>query len=386
MLALLTSIFLAATPCTAEAPDTVSTLVGQVANATASSDPIDCDAIESFTDATGDSAMDYFTKSSYDLDGGFARMLEQVRTAVSSWYFTDRTERMTIEELNTLAEGLQLSTRTGPNGEVFQVVNLGFGGGNSATYFFKNETKTLAPFIIVDGLDCYDRGETAEFLHDTLAQRALMRALRNDHSGPEDRITGLHMGVISYADARVIEKAVRDQINDRIDTLPEMRRIVREARYNLGEDDRAHQLLEDLDKELKDLVVADFTEDMPLPQSWTPDYEIRSGTVVNGNGKLMLIGVSGVSPQDKAMIGRALGPVWSQVLQHRATRAEPDRADLGYQNGGNGILRVGPHTVDGSDYTVVDYVDIDDGSFTLYMAPSPTNPNKLVLTHIQFNN
>ena len=329
------------------------------------------------------SAMDFFTKSSYDLDGGFARMLEQVRTAVGSWYFTDRQERMTIEELNTLAEGLQLSTATAPNGEVFQVVNLGFGGGNSATYFFKNETTKLAPIMVVDGIECFDPGETVEFLSDTKAKRALMRAVRNDHAGPQNPITEINAGVVSHADARMIAHAVREQLADKPRSLVEMKNIVREARYHLGDDIRAKVLLADLKDELDDMVVPSWTEDWSLPDTWDPAYEITSGDVKNVDGKLVIANTRGVSAEDKLMIGRALVPVWRDVFGPRDDDND-NRVDIA----DNGKIRVGKLTPPGQtqEFTVVDYLDIDDGSFTLFMAPSPNNPDKLVLTTIQFNN
>lgn len=61
-----------------------------------------------------------------------------------------------------MGEDVGISLVETPDGEKFRAVNVGFGGGNSATYFYFDHTLKLANVFMYDG-DCNVQGQTPEF-------------------------------------------------------------------------------------------------------------------------------------------------------------------------------------------------------------------------------
>jgi|GEM_PF-4119254 len=89
----------------------------------------------------------------------FSLTLQQLRVAVKAFYKDAYSDSMTIEQANALGEEVGFSSARGPDGAKYSVVNVGFGGGNSASHFFKEFTLDLAPVVIVDGIDCVVLGK-----------------------------------------------------------------------------------------------------------------------------------------------------------------------------------------------------------------------------------
>lgn len=87
---------------------------------------------------------------------------EQLRKAVTTFNQLKNANEYTIEELDALGEGVYFSQYQDKFGNLYDGVNVGFGGGNSADYFFHKGTLEFAPIFLEDG-DCYNQGENASF-------------------------------------------------------------------------------------------------------------------------------------------------------------------------------------------------------------------------------
>jgi len=88
----------------------------------------------------------------------FAHQLKQLRLAVKQFYGAEYQDSMTVEQADELAEGVSFSNFRDREGKVYQGVNVGFGGGNSAQYFFAYDTLELQPVVVIDGSDCVALG------------------------------------------------------------------------------------------------------------------------------------------------------------------------------------------------------------------------------------
>ncbi len=100
---------------------------------------------------------DFFQESSYSTNNGESFKNEQLIAAVKRWYGA-KTIGLSVQELDALGEGVIFSTMLAEeNGQLaqrYQAVNVGFGGGNSVTYFFDFDTLDIASFQFIDGIEC----------------------------------------------------------------------------------------------------------------------------------------------------------------------------------------------------------------------------------------
>ena len=98
----------------------------------------------------------------------------QIRKAVGAFYYGVSTAGMTMAQLDDLGEGVYVDTMLGADGVVYDVANVGFGGGNSAQYLFATGTTNLARVMLQDG-DCVDVGSAPEFPHQRRLQNTLWK-------------------------------------------------------------------------------------------------------------------------------------------------------------------------------------------------------------------
>jgi hypothetical protein len=118
-----------------------------------------------------------------------------------------------------------------------------------------------------------------------------------------------------------------------------------------------------------------------ITSAWTPEWTVENGSITHDAW-----GVTGfathtpLTPERRELVMASLELMYTRSLQHRANGSDP--IDLG----SNATLRLGSHTNpnDGKQYLVVDYVDIDDDSRTLYFQRSETG--RLHLAIDQYNN
>lgn len=73
-----------------------------------------------------------------------------------------------------------------PDGQIFALANIGFGGGNSISYIYKFETFDLLPIAIYDG-DCIEQGRDSSFpieVAPTLDSKASLSCSVSDAKSP----------------------------------------------------------------------------------------------------------------------------------------------------------------------------------------------------------
>lgn len=85
-----------------------------------------------------------------------------VRKSVAAFHFQAYAPSMSLKEVDELGEGVSVDQVRGKNGERYVSVNVGFGGGNSATYYYLPGTLTFVPVMSYDG-DCVEQGSAEEF-------------------------------------------------------------------------------------------------------------------------------------------------------------------------------------------------------------------------------
>lgn len=124
--------------------------------------PLTCAQIERSVDQ--DENINYFREGRFKNPS--AEVMEvQIRAAVRNFYgdcgsrvsiSRDYCYRsvMTLAQVDELGEGVTYQTVQGKNGQVFNQVNVGFGGGNGASYYFERGTGIMQPFMITDSAEC----------------------------------------------------------------------------------------------------------------------------------------------------------------------------------------------------------------------------------------
>lgn len=118
-----------------------------------------------------------------------------------------------------------------------------------------------------------------------------------------------------------------------------------------------------------------------ITSAWTPEWEVPTGQITHdAHGVTGFSTHTPLTPERRELVMTALELMYTRSLQHRANGSDP------IQLGSNATLRLGTHTNpnDGKQYLVVDYVDIDDDSRTLYFQRSETG--RLHLAIDQYNN
>lgn len=81
-----------------------------------------------------------------------------IRKSAAAFWNTN-TAVMDFKKLEKDAEDPYTDVVETPDGQIFALANIGFGGGNSISYIFKFETFELLPIAIYDG-DCIEQGKT----------------------------------------------------------------------------------------------------------------------------------------------------------------------------------------------------------------------------------
>lgn len=122
------------------------------------SETLDCKTIEKY-DETEEG---YFVtvKEKSPARGKYRSTL--LRKSVAAFYYQEDLTGKTDSELDALAEGVGFTLVKGRNGAEYNAVNVGFGGGNSATYYYEKGTLNFLPFFSYDG-DCTEQGRVQEF-------------------------------------------------------------------------------------------------------------------------------------------------------------------------------------------------------------------------------
>ena len=80
--------------------------------------------------------------------------MDQIRRAFAIYHGS--AEGLTLAQMDTRAEGIFLSAVQGPGGMHFDIVSIGFGGGNGAQILFAQHSTRMAGVQIVDGAECLD--------------------------------------------------------------------------------------------------------------------------------------------------------------------------------------------------------------------------------------
>lgn len=136
-------------------------------SATAFAAPLTCSEIEKFEDADG--SLNYFKEVKYETAEIKAQDGARMRRAVKDYYGECGVDAeyeeldycyrwtMTLKEVDELGENVGIETVAGKDGTLYRQVNVGFGGGNSANYYFEIPTVSVEdplPFMIKDGAEC----------------------------------------------------------------------------------------------------------------------------------------------------------------------------------------------------------------------------------------
>ncbi len=118
-----------------------------------------------------------------------------------------------------------------------------------------------------------------------------------------------------------------------------------------------------------------------IPLEWSPTLTLDQGLISSHFGQLTTVDMTSValSSRQRALAYAAMQIVWQRTLQYRGSNDEP------LQMVGQGELRIGTFTspLNGEDYLVADWRDIDDASFTFYFQQQN---DMLGLSIEQFNN
>ncbi|GEM_PF-4502975 len=119
-----------------------------------------CKQIESKQDSDGN--FSYFTEVE-NLKINSAVTAKLFRLAVADFYgkcgvtwnedYCYR-EEMTDAEVDELGEGVYFHAYKTPSKKLYYGINVGFGGGNSATYYFSPKELKMEKVMVVDGADC----------------------------------------------------------------------------------------------------------------------------------------------------------------------------------------------------------------------------------------
>ena len=102
-----------------------------------------------------------------------------------------------------------------------------------------------------------------------------------------------------------------------------------------------------------------------IPLDWTPTVTLGEGTISSHSGQLTTVDLTSpvaLSSGQRELAYAAMQIVWTRTLQYRGSADEP------LQMAGQGALRIGTFTspLDGKNYLVADWKDIDDASYTFY--------------------
>jgi hypothetical protein len=93
-----------------------------------------------------------------------AKLREQlIRKSVSAFYGSSYNSEMRLQEVDALAEGVAVTEVKDLNGKLYNEVNVGFGGGNSISYYYVHNTLELAPIAVIDSSDCMEQGTDVGF-------------------------------------------------------------------------------------------------------------------------------------------------------------------------------------------------------------------------------
>jgi len=110
----------------------------------------------------------YFT----DIDGNVLDQYKErlIRKSVAAFHHRNYKPEMTLSEVdNDVGEGVAVNRVRTPEGREYVAVNVGFGGGNGATYYYEPDTLTFAGIMVVDGSDCMEQGGDTTFpIEDTV--------------------------------------------------------------------------------------------------------------------------------------------------------------------------------------------------------------------------
>lgn len=119
-----------------------------------------CEKIEA--GQTEDSGIIYFTKiENFKIAPAVEKQI--VRAAVADFYGTCGATRnddycyrpnLSFKDVVELGEGAFFIAYGTPSGQLYYAVNVGFGGGNSAVYYFKPGNLKMEKVMVVDGAEC----------------------------------------------------------------------------------------------------------------------------------------------------------------------------------------------------------------------------------------
>ena len=104
---------------------------------------------------------DYFLLLNDKIDEDKREQL--VRKSVSSFYYDEYIPEMSYEAVNTLGEDVAVSYVQDPHGKKYIAVDVGFGGGNSITYYFEIAKLIFAGVASFDGV-CLEQGKAPYFI------------------------------------------------------------------------------------------------------------------------------------------------------------------------------------------------------------------------------
>lgn len=120
---------------------------------------LSCQEIEKAQDEDGN--INYFQEVDFRISKSSQNKL--VKAAVADFYgkcgvtwnkdFCYR-ENMSVKEIYELGEDAYFISYKTPQNKLYLAVNVGFGGGNSATYFFDSQTFQMENIMIIDGAEC----------------------------------------------------------------------------------------------------------------------------------------------------------------------------------------------------------------------------------------
>ncbi len=108
-----------------------------------------------------------------------------IRKSAAAFWNTN-TALMDFKKLSSAAEEPYTDVVEAPNGEIFSLANIGFGGGNSISYLYKFETLELLPIAIYDG-DCIEQGFSSALPIEASPQldgQALLQCTVGDSKSP----------------------------------------------------------------------------------------------------------------------------------------------------------------------------------------------------------
>lgn len=126
----------------------------------ASASKISCKTIRAFNDANPDKS--YFRDSSKSVAIPAKYEEAALRKAVAAYYRLQYEPSMSLEKVKELGEDAYTQLAEDPKGNLYLEANVGYGGGNSASYFYDFGSLEFAAHIN-DGTDCVTKGSTTEF-------------------------------------------------------------------------------------------------------------------------------------------------------------------------------------------------------------------------------